>query len=153
MVVLRRIYEKDFGENKSKLARALGRSQPAVTQLLEGTNLPSLDTARRVARIEGVDVTTYLDEHAEEAPADEPFPSKHRAARSARGLDMPAWAIDLMLSEPPPANLVSDPGAMFWFRRIEQLLTIPRSPDHGGDNRRVGPKRLSAPRRRISERT
>lgn len=99
--VLKRLYLERFGGNKSELARALGRSQPAVTQLLDGTNLPSLDTARRVARLEGVDVTTYLDEHAPETPSTEPFPSRWRAAQSARWLLFDEWAIEQMLAEDP----------------------------------------------------
>ena len=152
--VLRRLYGARFHENKSELARALKISQPAVTQLLEGTNLPSLQTARAVARIEGVDVTSYLDEHAEDDDAASPFPSKFRAARSARGLDLPGWAIDQMLSEAPPVGLAADPGPMFWFRRIEQLLTTPRTtPDHRGNHGGgSGAKRAQAPRRRIPER-
>lgn len=154
MAVLRRIYVDRFKENKSELARALGISQPAVTQLLAGTNLPSLKTARAAARIEGVDVTTYLDEHAEETATGAPFPSKQRAAQSARWLLLADWAIDQMLTEPPPAGLETDPGPMFWFRRVEQLVSAPRSSTDQRSNNAggVAPRRGSKLRRRVSDR-
>lgn len=149
---LQRLLDERFKGNRTALAKGLGRSQPAVTQLLDGTNLASLETARRVAKLEGLDVTSYLDEHAHDAPADEPFPSKSRAAQSARLLLMDEWAIDQMLTEPPPAGLSADPGPVFWFRRVEQLLSAPRTAhDQRGDHaavdarrkRRGGPSRLS----------
>jgi len=144
--VLQRLLRERFKGNKSELARALGVSQPAVTQLLDETNLPSLKTARAVARIDGADVTSYLDEHADDPPDAGPFPSKRKAAQSARGLDLPDWAIEQMLSEPPPLGLTADPGAMFWFRRVEQLLAGPRprtTPDAGRRVRDVGAARRS----------
>jgi transcriptional regulator with XRE-family HTH domain len=127
---LKRLYLERFGQNKTELGRALKRSQPAVTHLLSGTNLPSLETARRVARLEGVTVTTYLDESADDGIAEnDPFPSRYRAAQSARWLLMDDWAIDRMLSEAPPPGLDSDPGPMFWFRRVEQLLATRGAPE------------------------
>lgn len=141
-VALQRLCDGKYKGNKSALGRAIGRSQPAVTQLLNGTNLASLETARLVARLEGVDVSSYLDEHATDAPSDEPFPAKMRAAQSARLLLMDEWAIEQMLAETPPPGLRADPGPVFWFRRIEQLLSVPRAVPHdGGDDVAVNARR------------
>lgn len=107
--------------NKTKLGKDIGISQPAVTQLLSGTNKASIDTAKHVARLEKVPLTAYLDDTAA-ADVTSQFPSKQRAAQSARGLLVAEWAIQQMLDEEPPRGIVSDPGPMFWFRRIEQLV-------------------------------
>lgn len=122
---IERLYVR-FGRNATELGRQIGRSQPAVTQLRMGTNTASLETAKRVAKLEGVPVTTYLDGSASdavEAESDTAFPSKSRAARASRELALPDWAVQRMLTEPPPEGLRGDPGAVFWFRRVEQLLS------------------------------
>lgn len=121
LAALDRLYEGRFKRNGTALAEALGRTQPGIAQLRGGVNKPSLDTARRVARLEGVPVTNYLDETAD-VEVTGSMPEKQRAAQSARLLRHPEWAIEEMLNEPVPETLTSDPGALFWFRRIEMLL-------------------------------
>jgi hypothetical protein len=130
---MERLLKDRFDGNRTELGRKLSRSQPAITQLITGTNDPSLETARRVAKLEGVPVTSYLDGTAETDDDTGEFPSKLRAARAARALGLDDWAVEQMLTEEPPAGLRSDPGAVFWFRRVEQLLAAPRpAPEPGG---------------------
>lgn len=114
---LERLYDGRFKKNETALAGALGRTQPGISQLRDGTNKPSLDTARRVARLEGVPVTNYLDETAGEQGS---VSERQRAAQSARLVRLPEWAIEQMLNEPMPEN-TSELNAMAWFRRIEML--------------------------------
>lgn len=63
---LRELVEKllaeKFDGNRTAFARAIGRSQPAVTQLLGGTNKASLETVKRVAAVAGIPYMSLLDE-------------------------------------------------------------------------------------------
>lgn len=60
--------------NASALARDLGMTQPSLSNLRAGKNGPSLNTARAVAALEGVDVFTLLGERAagDTAPHSDP---------------------------------------------------------------------------------
>lgn len=54
--------------NKSALARDLGISQPAVTQLEDGTNRASLETLKAIAALSNKDYRDYLDPPATPIP-------------------------------------------------------------------------------------
>lgn len=145
---MERLLKERFDGNRTELGRKLSRSQPAITQLLTGTNAASLETARRVAKLEGVPVMSYLDETADADEEEGEFPSKLRAARAARALGLDDWAVETMLTEEAPAGLRSDPGAVFWFRRVEQLLSAPPPATDPSGAVRLLPE--ARPRRRLS---
>lgn len=48
------LWKSQFGQNRNELARALGRSGPAVGAILNGKSAPSLDTVMRVAKLMNV---------------------------------------------------------------------------------------------------
>jgi hypothetical protein len=123
---LERLYETTYEQNKTSLGKALG-----ISQLLAGTNDASIETVKRLARLEGKPLSAYLDETAPSVPDSSPFPSKERAAAAARGLLLADWAVVQMLSEEAPRGLKADPGPVFWFRRVEQLLAGGLPPDVG----------------------
>jgi transcriptional regulator with XRE-family HTH domain len=59
--LLQRLLDEGEFENLTQLARALERTQPAVTQLLAGTNKASFETLKRVAGVARVPYASLLD--------------------------------------------------------------------------------------------
>lgn len=61
-----------FGGNQTALAKALGVSQSAVSQLLAGKNSPSTDTAKALGKLMGFDYRMLLDDPTASSPTKEP---------------------------------------------------------------------------------
>jgi transcriptional regulator with XRE-family HTH domain len=59
---LRGALNDKFDGNQTALAKSLGVSQSAVSQLLSGKNSPSTDTARALGKLMGFDYRSLLDE-------------------------------------------------------------------------------------------
>lgn len=126
---MQKLYAEKFEENKTALGQALGISQPAVTQLLDGTNSASLRTAKMVAKVMGVGVASLVHELSdaildatEEAEITVGrYPSKRDAAEAARLLGLNPSAIALMLDMSGPAD---DPGALYWFKKAELFTEL-----------------------------
>lgn len=76
----------------------------------------SAKTASRFAELLGVSVETLLrGQSTEEPPYVDKYEARAFAVRAARDLQIAEAAIQVVLSEDPG----TDPGRMYWFRRIE----------------------------------
>lgn len=87
--LVERLLEEKFDGNRTAFARAIGRSQPAVTQLLGGTNKASLETLKRVAAVAGIPYMSLLDEGQGERGTTTHYDSEEawRARARAEGFD------------------------------------------------------------------
>lgn len=87
--LVERLLEEKFDGNRTAFARAIGRSQPAVTQLLGGTNKASLETLKRVAAVAGIPYMSLLDEGQGERGTTTHYDSEEawRARALAEGFD------------------------------------------------------------------
>lgn len=74
-----------------------------------------LETARACAQLLGTSVSAFTGDETEEPPVLDIYPGRAWAINAARSLKLPEAAIQLVLKERP----ADDPGALFWFRRIE----------------------------------
>jgi transcriptional regulator with XRE-family HTH domain len=92
----------EYGGNKTKLSRALKISQPAVTQLLDGTNKPSHETAKSLGSLIGVDWRQWMDGEGEvRAPESEVRQPLHSRGHWPDELDP---ALEILIREGYSAN-------------------------------------------------
>lgn len=89
-------------------------------------------TARKLADTLGVSVEVILRGQSEgEPPVVDKYPERAWAVSSARGLKYSEAAIQLVLREDPG----TDPGRMYWFRRIEAEDERVRPPADSGSHK------------------
>lgn len=79
--VLQKLHRERFQGSMIELARALGVSQPALSNLLNQKHNPALKTAENVARLSGVPVEELLG-----YAATDPYPARTLALGRLRGL-------------------------------------------------------------------
>jgi transcriptional regulator with XRE-family HTH domain len=124
---LRRLYQERFNENGTALAKALKRSQSAVSQLFAGRNAPSYETARRVAALIGLSVSELLGEgaptsghprpnlvealeyvRAKGRASEETIRDVRTAARHLPDVDVPVWLMLLVEVEARRSEAAQD---------------------------------------------
>lgn len=113
--------------NKSRLAAALGRKQPSISDFLNGRTGASHETAERLARLMQVDVRELLGEREAASPPvpedelvyehDDRYPNRGRAIAAARLLRKDERAIASVGDVLPAADM----PVQWWFRRIELI--------------------------------
>lgn len=123
---IRRIYESER-LNQAATARRLGMEPSSLSDILQGHNKPSLDTARAVAREEGRALADYLEEYWGD-DFDPKYPSKVRAASAARRVLLDEEAIEMMRREDP--GLRQDPGPLYWLKEVERFASLLRARRH-----------------------
>jgi hypothetical protein len=96
---LRRRLQREHGGNVTALARELGIPQPRMSRTLNERHGVSLDTARALARIEGLNVQSVLRDPRE------------LAAELAREAGVPEDAVRRVLTEPED----DPPRAALWY--------------------------------------
>lgn len=123
----------EFLGNKTKLAKALGISQPSVSNLLLEKNSPAFETAERVAELAKMDVWELL---GTKKPAgervveyDERYPNLQAAITFARADGIAEKAIERVRSEAYSMN--EDPHPRVWLRRIEDEAIAVRREELG----------------------
>lgn len=82
LAVLERLRDERFGGSVTALARELGISQPSLTNIMSGRNLPSRTTAEKVAELSGIRLEEFLEQ-------EDPYPARARALGRLRGLLSP----------------------------------------------------------------
>jgi len=88
--------------------------------------------ARKIADTLGVSVEIVLfGRGTEEPPVIDKYPGRAWAISSARGLGISEAAIQVVLKEDPG----TDPGRLFWFRRIEAEEERARPPADSGSHK------------------
>jgi transcriptional regulator with XRE-family HTH domain len=106
--LLRRRLATHHDNNVTALARELGLSQPQLSRTLNQAHGVSLSTARALARVEGVDVESVLND------------PRTVAARICRG-NVPESAIQRALEEPEGDEARP---AFYWIERMKALAVL-----------------------------
>lgn len=127
---MKRLRDERYEGNVTKLGKALGISQSAVSQLLADVpkNRPSFATTDAVARLLGVSVHELLSGPAE-AVVVEPdvYPNRARAVAAARLLGKDERAIE-RVRQIPGSKSDEDRPVGKWFERIEAEETMLEEP-------------------------
>lgn len=122
VAAMRWLKETEY-KNDTQLGKALKRTQPAITEILNGNSEPSYETADRVAGLLGIEPGDLLagrwSPEGKQEPAD-PYPSRALAIQAARLLGVSEAAIVAVRSTSllPGAK---DPGQRFWYGKIERV--------------------------------
>lgn len=121
-----------YDGNMTALGDDLQVSQPALSQILSGKNTPSLPTARRVAKLLGVEIWVLLGDVGADVPRrvvelDRRYPSQDIAAEIFRR-DGPSLGFDDALIEQAIAeaavavhDLPADATPLRWFEHLKQV--------------------------------
>lgn len=148
MKLLKQLLEGDvYKGNKSALARALKITQPAVTQLEDGTNRASLDTLKGLAMLARRDYREFLDPPAYRIGAPTRYALRDSGSRNR------SQAIELILKDSQGSWLSSElekaadraakafdeheePSTLRWLDAIRLHLKAPRRTERGTSERR-----------------
>ncbi len=156
VAAMRRLLTERYDNNKTRLAAALGRSQPSISDLLHPQGVkgrPSYETAERVAKLVGVSVAELMGgesarEHEGAAPrpnldaalrqlgplaTTEATASVRRAAKHLPDLAVGTWIVLLM----DDAHRHADEGVppRSHQRRVASPGTESGGPDAGRDKK------------------
>lgn len=116
---LKRLRDESYGGNATKLGEALGMSQSGVSQIINGKNTPSFETAKELAKAIGVDVWALLGREEEIIVLDKDiYPNRARAIAAAKLLHMSENSI-ARVRDRPGAKSDEDRPARSWFRLIQ----------------------------------
>lgn len=117
LAALRRLYAERYESNGSALARALGMSQPALSNLFSGKNRPGFPTAMAAAKLMGVPWQNLVE-------GEGPVSTAGRYPRKARVLEV------LGAYLPPPVREIvetarfegDEPTELEWVRFVLRHL-------------------------------
>lgn len=111
--------DERFGGNVSALAKALSRSQPAIWAILEERNVPSFETATRIAKLAGMDVFDLLGPgRSRTIELTERYPNRTEAVAIARRDGFSEAAIANVLEVRAKSN--EDQLITEWLREIRE---------------------------------